>query len=352
MNVRPRRAAILALEGCYASSLTGFADVLQVANAHLRMQHGAGGIALARPFEWQFVSLGGRPVTACNGLSIGVNTALGEDVFDVVFIPGLYYAGRSAFGCLLATSTPQSEWLATQWQGGAVLAANCTGTFVLAETGLLNGRTATTTWWLERVFRARYPEVSLQPRAMVTEVDRLCCAGASASYLLQAVRMVEHFCGPGIAALTAKTMLIDTSQTTQLPFLPLQTEADHGDAMVARAQHWLQKHLGDAVKLPALASSLAVSERTLIRRFNSVLGATPLSYLQKLRTQTARTLLESSDLSVEAIARHVGYQNTGSFSRLFREHVGMTPGTYRNRFALGRKPLGQPNGEDSCSLCE
>lgn len=338
MKPVPRRAAILALDGCYASSLAGFADVLQVANSHLRRYQETAGSALARPFTWQFVSHNGRPVTACNGLSINVASSLVAERFDLVFVPGLYYGGRSAFERVLADSSPQCDWLVQQWREGALLAANCTGTFVLAETGLLKGRPATTTWWLERVFRTRYPGVNLQLRSMVTEADRLCCAGASATHLLQAVRVVEHFCGPGIAALTAKTMLIDTSQTTQLPYLPLQTEAEHGDAMVSRAQYWLQKHFAEAVKLSVLADTLAVSERTLIRRFNSVLGTTPVAYLQKLRIETARTLLESGDLSIEEIANQVGYQNGSSFTRLFREHVGMTPAAYRNRFApTGRR---------------
>lgn len=334
MRMPPRRAAILALDGCYASSLAGFADVLQVANAHLHRHQRMSGVALARPFAWQFVARDGRPVTACNGLTLGVDSALPDEAFDLVFIPGLYYAGRAAFERLLDASAPHREWLRAQWQGGAMLAANCTGTFVLAETGLLRGRTATTTWWLERLFRARFPSIDLQLRAMVTEADRLCCAGASASYLLQAVRMVGHFCGPGVAGLTAKTMLIDTSQTTQLPFLPLQAETEHGDPMVARAQDWLQKHLAEPVRLPALAAALAVSERTLIRRFGSVLGTTPLAYLQKLRVDTARMLLERHDrLGIEEIAALVGYLNGSSFARLFRAQVGMTPAAYRSRFA-------------------
>jgi len=112
-------------------------------------------------------------------------------------------------------------WLRAQWQAGTVLAANCTGTFLLARTGLLDGREATTTWWLEKHFRVRYPAVELSLQDVLTEADRLLCAGASASYLLQAIRVIELCCGPVVASRCAKSMLIDVSQTTQMAVLPL-----------------------------------------------------------------------------------------------------------------------------------
>lgn len=321
------RVALLALDDCYASSLAGFADVFHVANAQLRQQFGAS----ARLYEWRFLSAGGAAVRASNGLPLACEGGLDGEAWDLVCVPGLYYRGREAFEARLAAWAAQRDWLRTQWEGGAVLAANCTGTFLLGETGLLDRRTATTTWWLEGQFRRRYPAVRLQARAVVTDEDRLCCAGASASWLLQAVRMVERFSGEGIATRTARAMLIDVAQTTQLPYLPLQMEAGHDDAVVARAQHWLHRHLAEPVRLAALAAALAVSERTLIRRFKAALGATPVAWLQTLRLDTARRLLEGSGATVEAVANRVGYQDASAFARLFREQVGMTPGAYRAR---------------------
>jgi transcriptional regulator GlxA family with amidase domain len=230
---------------------------------------------------------------------------------------------------------PTCPWLIEQWQAGALLSANCTGTFVLARTGLLDGRIATTTWWLEQQFRARYPSVKLEMRSVVTEADRLMCGGASASYLLQAVRVVERFCGTAIASQTAKTMLIDVSQTSQTPYLPLLPEATHSDELVSRAQAWFTEHLAEPLRLADLAKSLAVSERTLIRRFNTVFREPPLSYLQKLRIDSASAMLETGSLSIERISNCVGYSDTSSFSRLFRERIGLSPGQYRTRFQIG-----------------
>lgn len=331
MTIAPHRVALLALEDCYASSVAGFADVFHVANAHLRQQFGAS----ARFYEWRFVSAGGAAVRASNGLPLACEGGLEAAPWDLVCVPGLYYRGREAFAARLAAWAAQRDWLRAQWEGGAVLAANCTGTFVLAETGLLAGRQATTTWWLEGQFRRGYPAVRLQPRAVVTDEDRLCCAGASASWLLQAVRMVERFSGAAIATRTARAMLIDVAQTTQLPYLPLQVEAGHDDVLVARAQHWLHQHLAEPVRLAALAAELAVSERTLIRRFKTATGTAPVAWLQTLRLDTARRLLEGSGARVEEVANRVGYQDASAFARLFREQVGMSPGAYRTRFRGG-----------------
>lgn len=326
-DIRMPRAAILAFEGCYVSSLGGFADILQVANSHLRQQQGPS----AQQFDWHFVTLSGEAIRSSNGLLLQTRKLGAREQFDLVFIPSLHYAGHRPFAQFLKNQDAACSWLAAQWRRGALLAANCTGTFILAQTGLLDHRAATTTWWLERQFRTRFPLVDLQLRPVLTDVDRLLCAGASVSYLLQAIRVVERFCGTVIASQTAKSMLIDVSQTTQTPYLPLLTERPHTDTLVHRAQHWLQKNMTKEIRIAELANDLAVSERTLIRRFSTVLNQSPLTYLQHLRIDAARAMLEAGDLGIEQIASQIGYGNPSSFSRLFRQRMGLSPGAYRSR---------------------
>jgi transcriptional regulator GlxA family with amidase domain len=321
-------AAILTFDDCYASSVGGFADILQIANSYLRRQDGAG----AALFEWQFVSPSGAPAMASNGLSLQTQPLKRRQRFDVIFVPSIHYRGHREFDRLLEGQSDACAWLAGQWRTGSWVAANCTGTFLLAQTGLLDGRTATTTWWLERQFRAKFPAVDLQLRSVLTEADRLICAGASASYLLQTIRVIERFSGPTVASQCAKSMLIDVSQTSQIPYIPLLTQRDHSDSLVRRAQQWLQSNMDKDLRISDLADALAVSDRTLIRRFRSALDQTPLNYLQDLRLESARALLETSALSVEKIATQVGYGDTSSFTRLFRQRIGMSPGSYRSRF--------------------
>lgn len=324
------QVAILAVDSCYVSCAAGFADVFQAANAHVRQQQGPKG----RAFAWSFVSPGGGPVAGSNGLPLATQPLGARDAYDIIVIPAIHYPGFKPFVQFLDAQARLYDWLRSQWHGGAWVGANCTGTFLLAQSGLLDGRRATTTWWLDRQFRTRYPRVNLEYRSALTEAERLVCAGATATYMLQAIRFVERFVGPELASQCAKSMLIDASQTGHVPYMPLLAPARHGDSLVERAQHWLQQHLGDAVTLPALASALAVSERTLARRFAAAAGTTPLGYLQAVRLDAARALLEASDLPVQSVAAQVGYSDASSFTRLFRNGFGMSPGAYRSRFRL------------------
>ncbi|TKJ80325.1 transcriptional regulator [Pseudomonas sp. CFBP13509] len=324
--------AILGFDDSYASVIGGFADMLQVANAHISRQ----GDASAGLFEWHFLSHNGLPVRASNGLELAMQPLPKNRYFDLIFIPALRYRGWLHFQKFLERQAVLRAWLVQQWQHGAWLCANCTGTFLLADTGLLDNKVATTTWWLEGHFRERFSLVDLQMRPVVTEVDRLVCGGAHAAFLLQAVHMLEKFAGRPIAMQCARSMLIDLTQTIQMPRQLLIADQAHSDALIHRAQKWLQDHFAEKVRMAYLARRLAVSERTLTRRFNRVLKQSPLTYLQNLRIDTARALLEAGDLSTERIAHYVGYSDISSFSRLFRERVGFAPGAYRAQFQLSK----------------
>lgn len=321
-------AAILGFDDSYASVIGGYADMLQVANAHLRKQ----GAPTSSLFEWHFISGTGQPVRASNGLELAMRPLPRNRHYDLVFIPSFHYRGWESFQQFLGNQIVVRDWLVKQWKHGAWLSANCTGTFLLADTGLLDHRIATTTWWLEAHFRERFPNVDLRMRPAVTEVDRMICGGAQATFLLQTVRVISRFAGKAIAMQCARSMLIDLTQTMQMPLRPLIADATHNDPLIQRAQKWLTDHMAEAVRICDLANKLAVTERTLNRRFNIVINQTPLTYLQHLRIDTARALLEAGDLSTERIAQYVGYSDVSSFTRLFRERVGFTPSAYRKQF--------------------
>lgn len=326
-------AAILLYDGCYMSSLGGVVDILQVANAHL--PHTA---AASFRYSWDFISLQGGDVMVSNGLALSTRKPYTNERFDFVYIPANHYRGYKDFVEMLESLGETYDWLIGQWESGALLVATCTGTFILAKTGLLEGRVATTTWWLEEQFRSWFPGVNLQMKTILTEVDGLFCAGALSSYHLQSIKLIERFSGASLAALCAKSMLIDVSQTLQTPYVPLLAHKNHSDALVLRAQTYMQENFAGRIRLTDLADRLAVSERTLIRRFNNVLGQSPLYYLQNLRIEAARSLLESGELQVESIAEAVGYLDNSSFVRLFRERLGLTPGAYRKKFRLTAAP--------------
>lgn len=320
-------AAILCFDGCYASVVGGFADLMQVANAHLKKTD-----ASEHLYTWDFMSPSGGMIQASNSLCLATNTISSRKIYDVIFIPSFHYTNKEALSKFLKKSEPLYQWLRDQWGEGTYLAANCTGTFVLASTGLLNDKRATTTWWLERQFRNRFPKVNLEMHPLVTEEDRLICAGAHAAFWTQTIRVLSHFSGAAIATQCARSMLIDVTQSTQTPLLPLMTERTHNDALIHRAQEWLHKRMGTDVQMADLADHLAITKRTLTRRFQLALDVTPLAYLQNMRIDSARALLETGKFSIEQICAYVGYADSSSFTRLFRERIGITPGVYRNRF--------------------
>lgn len=330
------KIALLTLDGCYASSLFGLVDLCQVANAHLRRQMTDN----PSSFQWKFVSLSQKAVAASGGITLSAEplSELNEK-FDVIYIPGLFYTGRSDFQRFLEKNRALRDWATRQWAAGAVIAANCTGTFVLAEFGLLDGRSATTTWWLERQFRERYPGVKLDTRQLMTDVDRLMCAGGALTYQHLGLRIVERFCTQAIASLCSQTLLVGAGQMAQMPYVPLVGVRDHGDALVSRAQYKLQQDLRQPLSMSALADSLAVSQRTLIRRFKAALGIGPLTYLQNLRIEGAKQLLGATDLNVDTIIHEVGYADSSSFSRMFHERTGITPSGYRDYFRHVHSPV-------------
>jgi transcriptional regulator GlxA family with amidase domain len=333
------KLAIWALGRGLATGIAAPVDVLTVANA-VAVRQGQPG---ARPlFRWSVQSPDGGAVRTAAGVTLHADGALDPDGrVDVVFLPGLFIEST---GPELWRELKRHEWLLPalrkQHERGTVIAANCTSTLLLAEAGLLDGRVATTSWWLARTFERRYPAVVLRVHQAVTQDGGIFCSGASTAGIQLALRLVEKFASRGVAMSTAKTLLVEGSRGLQAPYQMLASSAHaHDDALVLRAQRWIERRLGEPFDLPALAQAIAVSERTVIRRFKTALGDTPGRYAQSLKVQSAKQLLETRALSWEAVCERVGYSDPSSFRRLFKREVGVSPGRYQERFsALGREP--------------
>ncbi len=321
----------LAYDHCYASSLSCHQDLYFVANAHWR-DHGHGDESL---FHWRTLSKNAEPVTTVSGMRVLCDGGLDDlDAGTILVIPGMNYPGSRLLDQRFAAMEVELAWLQRQYQRGCIICSHCTGSFVLAETGLLNGRAATTSWWLAETFSQRYPDVKLRADQLVLRAERCITGGASTAEMFTALMMIEEYMGPGVAAQCAKTMLVDTNMTQQAPYLTLQSQEQHNDSLVSSAQSLLQKNLQEPLSLEALAQQLGVSSRTLIRRFKQVLGLTPNNYSQNLRIETAKRLLETTCLPLEELILQVGYEDVSSFSRLFQKKTGLTPRNYRQKFSI------------------
>jgi len=279
------------------------------------------------------LSADGAAVTASCGFSVPVHGAVTESAFDLILIPAVEYADAKIFAHTLQTMRTLGDWLRRQYAAGAVLAATGTGVFALAEAGLLDRRVATVGRLLEKIFHRRYPAVRLKTAQAITEADNIFCAGTVATGLPLLQRLLERFTSPMIALQTRRALQLEDS-------FDLDPEADGvlerfalDNEIVSKSQYWLQQHLAGKVRLADLADHVAVSERTLLRRFKQVLGMTPHDYLQNLRMETAKRLLERTDLRIDTVAERVGYGNVAFFRRSFRASVGSSPSAYRNRGA-------------------
>jgi transcriptional regulator GlxA family with amidase domain len=323
------KVGVVLYKGCYLSSLTGPVDAFQIANSHIQAQLGQDG----ELFEWKTVSLEPGPVETSGGFSLQADTHIGNgEHFDFIYIPGFLFEGLTQFNKMMETLSTLKEWLVNCWKNKSTIGANCTGTFILAETGLLDGRKATTTWWLEKTFRQRYPHIHLNSQAMLTEQDNLICAGTMTAYFNLALHIIEKQVSEELAMQCAKTMLINTSENAQSPYHNLLSTTSSSDPVVAKTQYWINNHLDVNVDQVRLAEKMGVSQRTLIRRFKGELGVTPLTYLQNVRIETAKTLLEHSTTPLAQVVHKVGYNDISSFTKLFKQRVGLSPIGYRRRF--------------------
>ncbi len=202
---------------------------------------------------------------------------------------------------------------------GATLAAACIGTFVLAESGLLDNHEATTTWWLSPLFRQRYPRVRVDESRMIVSSGKLVTAGAALSHMDLALWLIRQQ-SPRLAALTAKYLAVD-SRPSQSAYV-LADHLAHTDPLVERFERWARGRLMRGFALDAAATAAGSSKRTLTRRMQAVLGKSPLSYFQELRVERAVHLLKTTDESVDAIAGRVGYGDGVTLRNLLRRRLG------------------------------
>lgn len=328
-------AAIVVFDNCNATSVTAFVDVLVVANQLWQRDHPDA----APLYSWELVSPDGGAVTTSAGIKLAADGAPTSVQRDIVYIPACHFTTEAR---LLAETRAVADslraWLGRQHRGGAWMAAGCSGGFVLGRCGLLDGKIATTSWWLAPLFAREFPKAELRADELLTAGERLLCAGPVNAHFNLALRVVESFSGRDLALHCAKVLLVDANRPSQRPYVLLQDQLRHADELIVRGQEWMRRHLlEDDFSIEMLARALGASPRNLARRWKQANGSTPVAYLQDLRVELAKNLLETTDLGLDAIVDRVGYSDGASFRRLFRQKTTLSPREYRQRFAVGRR---------------
>ncbi len=275
------------------------------------------------------VSADGRPVTCSGGVRVIPDKRLSEiEHTDLVLIPS---AGPDP-DAVIETNADAIPWLKDLHGRGALIAGVCTGVAILAEAGLLDGLRATTHWAVADSFRVRYPKVDWQPQLCVTEDRRMVCGGGVYASIDLSLYIVEKLCGRDVALGCAKSLVVQMPRTYQTDFAVHLSGRNHGDAAIKRAEAWLHNHFPEDVDLDRLAEDLALGSRTFLRRFKAATGDTPLAYLQRLRTEAAKRMLEDDRMTIQEVGLAVGYEDSAFFRSLFKRHAGLAPGAYRERY--------------------
>jgi transcriptional regulator GlxA family with amidase domain len=319
---------ILFLDATFSSTATGPMEVFRHAGT---LWNHFTGQPLAPRFRVTTASVDGRAVCCDGPIHIQPAKAL-KDIrkTDLIFIPS---TGLNVDD-VVERNAPVVPWLRRWHKRGAAIASVCSGVGLVAATGLLNGKRATTHWSLAERFRQKYPKVQWMPELMVTEDRGFYCGGGVNASLDLSLYLVERFCGHDIAMQSAKALLIEMPRAWQAGFAIVPLKTEHTDENISSAQRWLHQNFRDNFPLDAPARSVGMSLRNFVRRFKQATGDSPLIYLQKLRVAAAKRLLESDHRSMQEISDAVGYQDVAFFREIFQRHTGISPSAYRHRFGV------------------
>lgn len=323
MAVEAAEIGIVIYPEAQRAAIHGLTDLFHVANL-MSEEQGGRAPAKMRVSHWQ-LSADARSV---------------EKVFDSH--PG---PSRGLLALILPpslTNLPVGErmgafpaWIREQHGAGTTICSICGGAYLMAESGLLEGRSATTHWTHSGLISGRFPGIKVDVTKLIIDDGDIITAGAMMAWIDLGLKLVARFMSPSIQLATARFMLVDPAGREQTFYSTFAPKLHHGDEAILKIQHWLQAHHTEKITMEMMADRAGLGERTFLRRFHKATGMNPTEYCQQLRIAKARELLEISSIKVEQIAWQIGYEDPGAFRKIFRKILGLSPGEYRRRFFVG-----------------
>jgi len=331
-GLNPRHVSLVALPDAAASTLFGIFDVM---NSFALMGPLNAALGARAPFRVEIVGEAAGPLGLASGVPVSVQRAANSiEASDIVIVPSVLLGPE---GWKRGRYPRLVDWLRAMHDRGAVLCSACSGIFLLAETGLFDGRDATVHFGYARAFAATYPAVSIHPdRVLMISGPRgeLVSSGASTTWHDLVLYLIARYAGATTAQEVARLFALQWHQDGLTPYMVFEGRSDHGDADILGAQQWLSNHFSVASPVEEMIKRSRLAGRTFKRRFASATGLTPIAYVQRLRIEDAKRRLERTDAPVEEISWQVGYEDAAFFRRLFKRTTGLAPGAYRRRFRI------------------
>lgn len=323
---KPINVTIVLIEGSFASTSIGPMEVFHSAGTLWNSMNGEVSTPL---FRVRIASIDGGRVDSMCALGLTPECAIDEiEETDIILLPasGLDVQDH------IARSTSLLPWLHKWHARGVYIAGICTGVAYLAESGLLDGRQATTHWAVAQTLRERYPKVLWRTENFVTEDGQMFCSGGVYAAIDLSLYMVEKFCGHEIALKCAKSLLLSMPRSCQSGYALVPISAPHSDHKIREIEEFMQGNIEREVSADYLAERIGMGGRSFVRRFKSATGHAPGAYMQLLKIAAARDMLEKDGTTVAVVSARVGYSDLAFFRRLFKRHTGLTPSEYRERF--------------------
>jgi transcriptional regulator GlxA family with amidase domain len=324
MAIKVKHISILVPNGAILGSVEGPRQLLTQVNMFCKSK--------GEPplFNVQLVGLS-KQIPLSGGLFTAHADLLIDDVkkTDLIIIPAIDGDMQQA----LEINKNFVPWITQQYKNGAEVASLCIGAFLLASTGLVNGRKLATHWMAANDFRRMFPEVNLMAEKIITDERGIYSSGGAYSYLNLILYLIEKFAGRDVAIMCAKVFAIEIDRSTQSPFIMFNGQKGHEDTQIKEAQEFIEKNYQEKITVDQLASMFALGRRNLERRFKKATSNTVVEYIQRVKIEAAKMSLESSRENVNEVMYKVGYTDTKAFRTTFKKITGLSPIEYRNKYA-------------------
>lgn len=247
---------------------------------------------------------------------------------DLIIIPSLNHNYQKA----LKANKSLIDWTAKHYKAGAEVATICTGAFILAASGLLDGKSCSTHWAAADTFRTMFPDVKLRTDQLITDEHGIYTNGGAYSFLNLMIYLVEKYYDRQTAIFCSKVFQIEMDRNSQSEFTIFTGQKSHGDEVIKKAQVYIEKHLSEKISMEDLSSRFSVGRRNFDRRFIKATGNTPVEYAKRVRIESAKKALESSRKTINEVMYEVGYSDVKAFRDVFRKITGMSPIAYKGKY--------------------